>query len=113
MKKRLLLASQRIEVGALIKRSNLNARAFRWAVAESETTNGAQVTRLEYAPARTHAFFQFDRYRHQHYALYAWGDGEVCEEHFVGSWPHQVVHVARWVAGLEHPPRPGGGPAIH
>lgn len=108
MKKRLLHASQRIEVGALIRRSSLNARAFRWAVAESETTNGAQVTRLEYA--RAHAFFQFDRYRHQHYALYAWRDGEACEEHFPGTWPHQVRHVARWVAGLEHELMDAGDP---
>jgi hypothetical protein len=43
------------------------------------------VTRLEYAPARTHAFFQFDRYRHRHYALYAWGDSEAYKEPFVGS----------------------------
>jgi hypothetical protein len=91
----------------------LNARAFRWAVAESETTNGARVTRLEYAGARLHAFFQFDRYRHQHYALYAWGEGEACEEHFVGSWPQQVRHVARWVAGLEHHLDNGGDRATH
>jgi hypothetical protein len=91
----------------------LNARAFRWAVAESETTNGAQVTRLEYVRARSHAFFQFDRYRHQHYALYGWGDGAACEEHFVGSWPQQVRHVARWVAGLEHQLSPDGDQAIH
>lgn len=91
----------------------MSARAFRWAVAESETTNGAQVTRLEYARARSHAFFQFDRYRHRHYALYAWGNGEACEEHFVESWPQQVRHVARWVAGLEHQLGSGGDPATH
>jgi hypothetical protein len=91
----------------------LNARAFRWAVVESETTNGAQVTRLEYARARSRAFFQFDRYRHQHYALYAWGDGEAFEEHFVGSWPQQVRHVTRWVAGLAHQLVHDVGPATH
>jgi hypothetical protein len=113
VKKKLLLAAQRIEVGALIRTSSLNGRAFRWAVAESETTNGAQVTRLEYAGERVRAFFQFDRYRHQHYALYAWGNGEGCEEHFVGSWPQQVRHLARWVAGLKHHRDNGGNPATH
>jgi hypothetical protein len=113
LKKKLLHASQRIEVGALIRSRHFNARAFRWAVADSETTNGAQVTRLEYAGARLHAFFQFDRYRHRHYALYAWGDGAACEEHFVGSWSQQVHHVARWVAGLEHHLNNGGDRATH
>jgi hypothetical protein len=80
----------------------LNARAFRWSVAESETTNGAQVTRLEYANGHSPAYFQFDRYLRQHYALYSWGNGAELEEHFAGTWPHQVLHVARWVARLEH-----------
>ncbi|HZI22284.1 MAG TPA: hypothetical protein VFD76_07190 [Gemmatimonadales bacterium] len=101
MKKHLLLASQRIEVGALIRGSSLNPRAFRWAVAKSETTGGAEVTRLEYAHPRASAYFQFDHYRRQHYALYCWGEAEGLEEHFVGSWPHQVLHVARWMAHLE------------
>src|SRR6266496_1339584 len=52
-KKKLLLASQRIEVGALLHGTTLNPRAFRWGVADSETTTGAQVTRLEYANGST------------------------------------------------------------
>jgi YesN/AraC family two-component response regulator len=47
----------------------------------------------------------FDRYLHQHYALYSWGGSEELEEHFAGSWPHQVLHVARWIAHLEHQAR--------
>ena len=85
--------------------TTLNARAFRWGVADSETTTGAQVTRLEYASGRTPAYFQFDRYLHKHYALYSWGDGNELEEHFAGTWPHQVLHVARWIARLEHQAR--------
>ena len=67
--------------------------------------NGAQVTRLEYANGGSPAYFQFDRYLHRHYALYSWGDGEQLEEHFAGTWPHQVLHVARWIARLEHQSR--------
>jgi len=40
----------------------LNAHAFRWGVAESETMNGAEVTRLEYANGHAPGYFQFDRY---------------------------------------------------
>ena len=101
MKKKLLLASQRIEVGALIRGTNLNPRAFHWGVASSETMDDAQVTRLEYADSHSRAYFQFDQYRRRHYALYSWGDGTELEEHWVGSWPHQVLHVARWMAQLE------------
>jgi len=101
-KKKLLLASQRIEVGALLHGTTLNPGAFRWGVADSETTTGAQVSRLEYANGHTPAYFQFDRYLHKHYALYSWGDGAELEEHFAGTWPHQVLHVARWIARLEH-----------
>jgi hypothetical protein len=104
-KKKLLLASQRIEVGALLDGTTLNPSDFHWGVADSETTSGAQVTRLEYAAGHTPAYFQFDRYLHQHYALYSWGDGEELEEHFVGTWPHQVLHLARWIARLEHQAR--------
>jgi len=104
-KKRLLLASQRIEVGALLHGTTLNPGAFRWGVADSETTTGAQVTRLEYANGHSPAYFQFDHYLHQHYALYSWGDGAELEEHFVGTWPHQVLHVARWIARLEREAR--------
>jgi len=100
-KKKLLLASQRIEVGALLQGTTLNPRAFHWAVADSATTSGAHVTRLEYATGRGPAFFQFDRYLHKHYALYSWGDGDELEEHFTGTWSHQVMHVARWIARLE------------
>jgi hypothetical protein len=101
-KKKLLLAAQRIEVGALLHGTTLDPRAFRWAVADSETTTGARVSRLEYDAGGTAAYFQFDRYLHKHYALYSWGDGDELEEHFAGSWPHQVLHVARWIAHLEH-----------
>jgi len=83
----------------------LDARAFRWGVAESETMNGAEVTRLEYANGHSPAYFQFDRYLHQHYALYSWGGGAELEEHFAGTWPHQVLHVARWIAHLERQAR--------
>ena len=83
----------------------LNPGAFRWGVADSETTSGAQVTRLEYANGRFPAYFQFDRYLHQHYALYSWGHGEEVEEHFVGTWPHQVLHLVRWIARLEQQAR--------
>ena len=87
-KKKLLLASQRIEVGALLHGTTLNTRAFRWGVADSETTTGAQVTRLEYANGSTPAYFQFDHYLHKHYALYSWGDGVV--------WPPAcIVDYAR------------------
>jgi hypothetical protein len=110
-KKKLLLAAQRIEVGALLQGTTLNPNAFRWAVADSETTTGAQVTRLEYAAGYKPAYFQFDRYLHQHYALYSWGDGDELEEHFAGTWPHQVMHVARWIARLEHQTRARGQPS--
>ncbi len=102
MKKHLLLASQRIEVGALIRGTTLNPHAFHWAVVKSETTGGAEVTRLEYSSIAASAYFQFDHYRRRHYALYSWSQTEPLEEHFVGSWPHQVMHVARWIAHLEH-----------
>jgi hypothetical protein len=101
----LLLASQRLEVGALIHGTTLNSRAFHWGVAASETMHGAEVSRLEYTDGHPPAYFQFDRYLHQHYALYSWGGSEELEEHFAGSWPHQVLHVARWVAHLEHQTR--------
>jgi len=104
-KKKLLLASQRIEVGALLHGTTLNSHAFRWGVADSETTTGAQVSRLEYSNGHNPAYFQFDHYLHKHYALYSWGNGEELEEHFVGTWPHQVLHVARWIARLEHQAR--------
>lgn len=107
MKKHLLLASQRIEVGALIRGTTLNPRAFHWAVTKSETTGGTEVTRLEYSGIDASGYFQFDRYRHRHYALYSWSGAEPIEEHFVGSWPHQVMHVARWIAHLEHQVRVG------
>jgi len=100
-KKKLLLASQRIEVGALLNGTTLNPLAFRWGVADSETTTGAQVSRLEYSNGHSPAYFQFDHYLHKHYALYSWGNGEELEEHFAGTWPHQVLHVARWIARLE------------
>lgn len=99
----LLLASQRIEVEALIRDSTLNPTAFRWSVRHSETTSGAQITRLEYGSARSPAFFQFDRYRHQHYAVYSWDGPEQREEHFTGPWSQHALHVARWLAHLgEH-----------
>jgi hypothetical protein len=104
-KKKLLLASQRIEIGALIRGTTLNARAFHWGVAASETMHGAEVSRLEYSSGYPRAYFQFDRYLHQHYALYSWGGREELEEHFAGTWPHQVLHVARWIAHLEHQAR--------
>ena len=104
-KKKLLLASQRIEVGALLRGTTLNPHAFRWGVADSETTTGAQVSRLEYSNGHSPAYFQFDHYLHKHYALYSWGNGEELEEHFAGTWPHQVLHVARWIARLEHQAR--------
>ena len=104
-KKKLLLASQRIEVGALLNGTTLNPLAFRWGVADSETTTGAQVSRLEYSNGHSPAYFQFDHYLHKHYALYSWGNGEELEEHFAGTWPHQVLHVARWIARLEHTAR--------
>ena len=104
-KKRLLLASQRIEVGALLHGTTLNPLAFRWGVADSETTTGAQVSRLEYSNGHSPAYFQFDHYLHKHYALYSWGNGEELEEHFAGTWPHQVLHVARWIARLERQAR--------
>ena len=104
-KKKLLLASQRIEVGALLNGTTLNPNAFRWGVADSETTTGAQVSRLEYSNGHSPAYFQFDHYLHKHYALYSWGNGEELEEHFAGTWPHQVLHVARWIARLERQAR--------
>jgi len=104
-KKKLLLASQRIEVGALLHGTTLNPLAFRWGVADSETTTGAQVSRLEYSNGHSPAYFQFDHYLHKHYALYSWGNGDELEEHFAGTWPHQVLHVARWIARLEHQAR--------
>jgi len=104
-KKKLLLASQRIEVGALLNGTTLNPLAFRWGVADSETTTGAQVSRLEYSNGHSPAYFQFDHYLHKHYALYSWGNGEELEEHFAGTWPHQVLHVARWIARLERQAR--------
>ena len=104
-KKKLLLASQRIEVGALLHGTTLNPNAFRWGVADSETTTGAQVSRLEYSNGHSPAYFQFDHYLHKHYALYSWGNGEELEEHFAGTWPHQVLHVARWIARLERQAR--------
>jgi len=104
-KKKLLLASQRIEVGALLHGTTLNPSAFRWGVADSETTTGAQVSRLEYSNGHSPAYFQFDHYLHKHYALYSWGNGEELEEHFAGTWPHQVLHVARWIAHLERQAR--------
>ena len=104
-KKKLLLVSQRIEVGALLQGTTLNPHAFRWGVADSETTTGAQVSRLEYSNGHSPAYFQFDHYLHKHYALYSWGNGEELEEHFAGTWPHQVLHVARWIARLERQAR--------
>ena len=104
-KKKLLLASQRIEVGALLNGTTLNPLAFRWGVADSETTTGAQVSRLEYSNGHSPAYFQFDHYLHKHYALYSWANGEELEEHFAGTWPHQVLHVARWIARLERQAR--------
>jgi len=104
-KKKLLLASQRIEVGALLNGTTLNPLAFRWGVADSETTTGAKVSRLEYSNGHSPAYFQFDHYLHKHYALYSWGNGEELEEHFAGTWPHQVLHVARWIARLERQAR--------
>ena len=85
-KKKLLLASQRIEVGALLNGTTLNPLAFRWGVADSETTTGAKVSRLEYSNGHSPAYFQFDHYLHKHYALYSWGNGEELEEHFAGTW---------------------------
>ena len=104
-KKKLLLVSQRIEVGALLQGTTLNPHAFRWGVADSETTTGAQVSRLEYSNGHSPAYFQFDHYLHKHYALYSWGNGDELEEHFAGTWPHQVLHVARWIARLERQAR--------
>src|SRR2546430_12505779 len=101
-KKKLLLASQRIEVGALLHGTTLNPRAFRWGVADSETTTGAQVSRLEYANGHTPAYFQFDRYLHKHYALYSCRDGAELEEHLPRTWPHQVLHAGRRIARLQH-----------
>lgn len=101
MKRKLLLSSQRVEVDALIRGTTLNPSAFHWGVTSSETMDNAQVSRLEYSDSHSRAYFQFDLYRRQHYALYRWDDGTGLEEHWVGSWPHQVLHVARWMAHLE------------
>jgi hypothetical protein len=100
VKARFLLASQRIEVEALIRSCSLNPMAFRWVVGDSKTTTGMQVTRLEYRSAHPPAFFQFDVYRRLPYAWYSWGDTAEREAHFTGSWPQQAMHVARWLAQL-------------
>jgi hypothetical protein len=100
VKKRLLLAFQRIEVQALIQAHALNTRAFHWSVRESETTRGTQVTRLEYGSAGSPAFFQFDCFLRQYYAVYSWGATAEREEHFTGHWPSQAAHVARWLGRL-------------
>jgi hypothetical protein len=100
VKKRLLLASQRIEVQALIEAHALNTRAFHWSVRDSETTSGTQVNRLEYGSGRSRAFFQFDCFLRQYYAVYSWGGAVEREEHFTGHWLSQAAHVARWLARL-------------
>ena len=99
VKKRLLHAAQRIDVDDLIGGTTLNREAFRWAVVHSETTHAVEVTRLEYSRSTSHAFFQFDRYRGQHYAFYSWG-GDEKEEHFAGTWSHALYHLDRWLARL-------------
>ena len=101
LKKKLLLTVHRLEVGALIQESALNQRAFHWAIADSQTMSGTRVSMLEYRTARAQGFFQFDHYRRQHYALYAWARGDEREEHFTGSWPNQARHVRRWIASLD------------
>src|SRR5205823_13217597 len=45
--------------------TTLNPSAFRWGVADSETTTGAQVSRLEYSNGHSPAYFQFDHYLHK------------------------------------------------
>ena len=100
MKKRLLLASQRIEVQALIRASTLKEQSFHWSVEDSETTRGTLVTRLEYGSPRSATFFLFDWHLHQHYAIYSWGPPDAREEHFAGHWPSQARHVERWIDGL-------------
>jgi hypothetical protein len=100
VKKRLLLASQRMEVQALIEAHALDPRAFHWSVQDSETTSGTQVNRLEYGSSRNPAFFQFDCFLRQYYAVYSWGHAEEREEHFTGHWPSQAAHLARWLARL-------------
>ena len=100
MKKRLLLASQRIEVQALIEAHALDPLAFHWSVRESETTRGTQVTRLEFGNAGSPAFFQFDCYLRQYYAVYSWGPIGEPEEHFTGHWASQAAHLARWLGRL-------------
>jgi|SRR5919109_355968 hypothetical protein len=108
-----LLAGQRVEVEALIQDSTLSPGAFCWVVGDSETTNGMQVTRLEYDGADPVAFFQFDRYRQAHYAVYSWDGPEQRQEHITGAWPHQVLHVTRWLAHLADQLHRGGGRRSH
>ena len=96
-----LLATHRIEVEALIRDSTLNPSAFSWVVGRSAATDGVQVTRLQYDDGVSAApFFQFDLYRHGHYAVYSWEGTEGPQEHITGAWPRQVVHVARWLTQL-------------
>src|SRR5260370_18539739 len=85
------LRGQRIELAQSggAQAGLMSARAFRWAVPESETTNGAQVTRLEYARARSNAFFQFDRNRRRHYTLHACGNDDAATGHFISTCAHQ------------------------
>ena len=103
-----LLGGHRIEVEALIRDSTLNPGAFCFVVADSETTNGVQVTRLEYDGADPVDFFQFDVYRDAHYAVYSWDGPEQRQEHCTGPWPRQVLHVARWLGHLADQARRSG-----
>lgn len=106
-----LLAGQRIEVDVLIRDSTLNPSAFFWLMSDSETTSGLRVTRLQYGGDRAGPFFQFDLYRHAHYAVYSWDGTEARQEHITGPWPRQVLHVARWLAHLADQKRRRGGRA--
>ena len=102
MRQAVLWASQRTEVLALIKTTtDLNVGDFRWTVVHSRKSRGTEVARLEYIRDGRHCFFQFDRHRGQHYAIYgADGDGAV-EEHFPGTWERQALYVAGWAARLD------------
>lgn len=108
-----LLATQRIEVDALIRDSTLNPSAFFWILGVSETTSGVQVTRLQYGGVRSGPFFQFDLYRDGHYAVYSWDGADERQEHITGPWPRQALHVARWLAHLADQARRSGARAAH